>query len=247
MHSTAYRFVVSTISALLLSAFAIECAGAATSDPEWLIMYDSPEFGDHEVKVSKHAIWVKNLRLGYEWLAKAPGWDIFVYSRKDKTICKTKLFDWKVIMPWHEVQEPLPVTKTGTLTWHGMNCTKYMSGLDTLYGANDIEVDAKAAQLFCKYYRTPILSQVPMIFFWKPVQETAYKPRSWLQIGTDVRSKTTYKFSMRSCKKIPYAASDFDPPVGYKTARVQSVVLSQDQRDQLDSALDSLGFSERSK
>jgi hypothetical protein len=138
----------------------------------------------------------------------------------------------------------------------GLRYTKYAHSPRTslvVYGADDLAVGAKAAECLCRFYDIPPIIKVPLF-------RCNYKARSaparatknavaWIEIdyAHDLRTGTVIHLETKSCTKVPFNASDFQLPHGYKTCKVTQVAYSRHQKESMNEVFNDMGFASDQK
>jgi hypothetical protein len=134
---------------------------------------------------------------------------------------------------------------------NGLKYTKYAlppPSKEAGYGADDISSAPQAADFLSRFYNIPDTGKIPLYRCndrgkGRPLQQGK---GGWLktEIGTDLRSGPVVELTTISGKKLPFNASDFEYPQGYKRkGNLTAVTFSSRQKETMNDAINDLGFT----
>jgi hypothetical protein len=221
-------------------------AAAKASQEEWIFHQTSPQFGNQEIYVCHDAIKIVNGRYNFEIVAKVPDWKLHAFRRENKTFCIVDKIDLEDVMPLSRVPKPGAFFLEGLQTWQGLACKRFKesNGASTLT-TNMVKTDRRANWVLCNYYNVPNFADFPVCNFWNRSTQVQYTRKDWADMSQfrDITDSSTYKFATRSWQKVAYNPNDFVYPSGYRrTSEMKEIVLGE-QKKQLESLIDNLGFT----
>jgi hypothetical protein len=254
-----FSFMLLFLAMLMPQAYA---APPPVTKDEWILGQNHGDSGPLIVYIAPTAVKIVCLKRGFEILAAAPDWRVHSFRRQDKLMFTSNLSEFTssaMVNPFGETalkDSHYKVVGTGSLK--GLRYTKYAEGTKNnhiFWAADDISVDKHVCEFLCRYYYLEKIDKVPLYdHSAHSVAETFTPSRTksdhpWFdsrnfsdyhspQVGIKVRMSTT------SWKKVPYNASDFALPTGFKTAQdSKQVLVSGSEKKQLEEMFDSIGFT----
>lgn len=252
--------LTSVCVALAFLPLSLLCAQAADSNKksQWILVQNGIERSDHVVTVSYDGVKIFSPKYGYYVMTAAPSWDVHCFRPAEKIEWVTKFETFngnRLFSPFATGNaNNTPMTFYGKADFKGLKITKYShvdSPKSLSYGADEIPVSAKTAEFLCRYYDVPTISKIPL-FHCNDKGYASVKREgghwSFDEIAADVRQGTVVDLTTNSWRKVPYKASDFQYPRGFK--RVTSAgqaAYSRGQKEMFNDFLDGVGLSTEQK
>jgi len=243
---------------MLLAAFCLSAAPAQSAKTEWLLVQNHCDRGKMTVYIAPDAVKVVSERFGYHLLCRGPKWIVYCFRPDDKTVwtgtlnqfCGGILYNPGLVPSKNHII--LTATDKGSLP--GTKYTKFTApgfSRETEYGADDIAVNPMVVEFLSRFYECPDVGKVPLYRIndkGKGHRTTLNRKGDWMtrDLGTDLRGGPIEELVTKSVGKVPYKATEFEFPVGYKkVADITSVAYSSAQKDSLTEVMGNIGFTYR--
>ncbi len=233
---------------LLLSLFAFTLAAhsAPLPRPAWLAQMQHRQLGQYRVYIAQDAIKMDNISAGYQVLSKAPDWDIITFRNDDKMLNRVKRANF------YRGNSYVPVDDKPNKSRIRQIAIGYIDKLKANIFSNGYE----------DFWLIESLGLAPEVCAL-PQVEFSTKPLSGLLVrytvalsGHEVPDKARPEFDSHdgkhvfvitnSIKSVPYKASDFAVPVGYKNEpNREHVLTSKQSKAGADQILEELGLGQK--
>jgi hypothetical protein len=243
---------------LLLCALLIfSIPGAQAGDTtEWSLSQKQSELGAYKVFFIKGAVKVINTTLGYEVTAKAPTWKVVIYRPLEKTGYELEMFPFIHFQIFGFINEPRkagkrPLLKVGTEEVNGLKITKYRTpnGLEDSWVTDSIDVLPNVIDVIETCYRLRHSPGIPLCVVSNA--KTGVGPEipisSWMSGGINLgRHDRLVQLRTYSWKIVPFHASDFDYPTGYKRVKdPRDLVFSSAKKNSMEDVVRDMGIGEK--
>jgi len=245
-------------SIFCIGAALIVCAlpaSAQSQGSEWILEQSNVDMGKLSLYISRDAVKIISGQWGYHLLARAPDWRVHCFRPEAKIewIGDLNAFSGDML------ENPMAIAVKNTTAFSafesgllkGLKYTRYApqrQSPSAVYGANDIAVSARASEFVARYYTLPDTGKIPI---YCRVDKGQPRPiphakNEWLKVelGRDLRSGVTVELVTTSWQKIPFKASDFSPPQGYKImGGAAAVGYSNKQKESMNDFINEAGFA----
>lgn len=256
------------LATILLLCFSPALAEAALAREEW--SFDTLHIGSgaYRYSVTEDAIRIENTGNGGIAVAAAPTWKISCYRPSDKLefITDLKNFDRSLILsilPKHSTLVAAKPKSSSAELLKGLPCNKLEMEDGSIYWIpKGIKGAPQIPEVIARYFNTanipgiPIRIQDPEIKLTEQQKLRRIEKRKktavpWLNFShLERETSKQVRVEFTGWKKLPYKASDFEYPKGYKrTKDLKDVIISTAYRnDLIDMAKDfASGSSEEQK
>jgi hypothetical protein len=239
-------------SFLLLVAFVLATAPALAKS-EWVFDTLHMGSGSYRYYVTDDAIRLENTGNGGTSVAAAPTWKVSCFrpSEKLEFITDLKSFDHAAIFALIPKRAPQVVTITPKLaqavTLKGLSCNKYeLPGGAIYWTPKELKAAPEVAEVVARYFGTAAIGGIPIRVLKGEVKLTPAEKKlnaerrkksavPWLNFKQlEITSDERLSVDFTGWKKIPYKASDFEYPKGYKrTKDLKDVIISSSFRNEI--------------
>lgn len=239
-------------SFLLLVSFMLAHAPALAKS-EWVFDTLHMGSGSYRYYVTDDAIRMENTGNGGTSVAAAPTWKVSCFrpSEKLEFITDLKSFDHAAIFALVPKRTPqvVPIAPklVQTVTLKELACNKYVLPGGAIYWTpRELKTAPEVAEVVARYFGTPDMPGIPIRLLKGEVTMTpAEKKRDadrrkksavpWLNFKQlEVTSDERLSVDFVGWKKVPYKASDFEYPKGYKrTKDLKDVIISSSVRNEI--------------
>lgn len=228
------------------SFMALTCLKAEAAPAKELVV---TQF-DNTIYLTDEAIRIKNNTGNFFLVAKAPDWKITCFRTDRKVYWQSDLkrFTGTMLLnacvPPHE---PEKATFVGAKKYKGFDCLCYKTRKDLLvYGAKNIKIPSKAAELLCRYLFVPDIKEIPL--FESSATEEKYKHKEWFDAHRykDFLQRTPVITKSITTKN--YDPNDFVIPSGLKLMKSPTdVSYSASNKSDLEGMIEGVGFMGKDK
>lgn len=239
---------------LLMLSFALTLASdaPALAKAEWVFETLHNGAGSYRYYVTDDAIRLENTGNGGITVSAAPTWKISCYRPSDKLefITDLKNFDKSLILSILPQHKPFAVTKSKWLqaeSLKGLSCNKILLSDGSIYWTpREIKTAPQISEVVARYFNSANIPAFPVQTLRAEVKLTPAKQKKdadrrkksavpWLNFKTmDRNNSERLMVKLKGWKKVPYKASDFEYPKGYKrTNDLKDVIVSAAYRNDL--------------
>ncbi len=240
------------LATVLLLLLSLALAEPARAKEEWAFETLHTGSGAYRYSVTEDAIRIENKGNGGIAVATAPTWKISCYRPGDKLefITDLKNFDRSLILailPKHSTLVAAKPKSTSEVLLKGLPCNRLkMEDGSTYWIPKGIKGAAQIPEVIARYFNTANISGIPIRIEDPEVKLTEQEKKRkierhkktavpWLnfsQMERDTSERVKVEFT--GWKKVPYKASDFEYPKGYKrTNDLKDVIISTAYRNDL--------------
>jgi len=235
---------------------------------ELMLKESSEQYGQFVTYVAADAIRLTNPSRGYEILCKAPDWKVYCFRRDDKLVFINDINRFTGVNLHNpfagDASSHAILTSKEKTKFLGLPCTEYKYGPTKItIGDDSVVVNPRVAEFLCRFFTTPIVSQIPLMInvfhskegrerFAAQVKKESAKNKNlpWLNMPelhnfVTARSGIEHRLATIDRKEIPYSAKDFElPPNMHRVSQSQTIVFSQKSKDDLRDLVNDIGFTE---
>jgi hypothetical protein len=248
------------VASLLLSLCLISFthAAPALAKSEWVFEILHIGSGSYRYYVTDDAIKLENTGNGGISVCKAPTWKMSCFRDSDKLefITDLKNFDKSLILsilPNHVPFAPVTPKLMQVEKLKGLSCNKILLPDRCIYWTpRDIKTAPQVSEAVARYFNTAFIPAMPIRILRPAVKLTPAQLKAdvekrkksavpWLNFRSMQRNDNErVTVELKSWKQVPYKASDFEYPVGYKrTKDLKDVIIpSAFRNDLIDLAKD---------
>ncbi len=217
------------------------CSVAAAAPAKELVVTQV----DNIIYITDEAVRIKNNTGNFILVAKAPDWRVTCFRTEKKVYWQSDLNRFSGVMLLH------PSARAGILgqpnflgqrKYKGYDCLCYNSRKGSIvYGAKNIKIQPKVAELLCRYFAIPSIKEIPL--FETTASEEKYQHKEWFDAE---RYKDFFQRTPVTTKSIStktYDPTDFVIPSGLKKMKLPTQVSFSDanKRD-LEGMIKDVGF-----
>lgn len=237
MQSTLRIFLTSLVAIGLIAYSSVKAEAA----PKELVV---TQF-DNTIYLTDEAVRIKNNTGNFILVAKAPDWKVTCFRTDRKVYWQSDLKRFTGVMllnacvPPHDPEKAIFV---GAKKYKGFDCLCYKTRKNLLvYGAKNIKIPSKAAEVLCRYLFVPDIKEIPL--FESSATEEKYKHKEWFDAHRykDFLQRTPVITKSITTKN--YDPNDFVIPSGLKlTKSPTDVSYSASNKSDLEGMLEGVGF-----
>lgn len=231
---------------LPLCAFTLAAQSAPLPRQAWLAQMQHRQLGSYRVYITRDAIKMDNVSAGYQILSKAPDWDIITFRNDDKMLNRVKRANY------YRGNSYVPVDDKPNKSRIRQIAIGYIDKLKANIFSNGYE----DFWLIETLGLAPEVCAIPQIEFSTKALSGLLVRYTVALSGHDVPDKARPEFEShdgkhvfvitRSIKSVPYNASDFAVPVGYKNEpNREHVLTSKQSKAGADQILEELGLGQK--
>lgn len=248
--SAALITLLLTLSFVFVFTFAF--AAPALAKNEWVFETLHTGSGSYLYYVTDDAIKLENTGNGGIAVCTAPTWKISCFRPSDKLefITDLKNFDKSLILSILPQHTPFAVTKSKWLqaeSLKGLLCDKILLPDGSIYWTpRGIKTAPQISEVVARYFNSANIPAFPVQTLRAEVKLTPAQQKKdaekrkksavpWLNFKTmDRNNSERLTVKLKGWKKVPYKASDFEYPKGYKrTNDLKDVIISAAYRNDL--------------
>jgi hypothetical protein len=199
-------------------------APTKSKQDEWLFVQNQVFGGMHRIYWTQNAIKIVNVPQAFTLVCRAPDWKLYSYRDDDKVINECSLSDFYRNYPYRADlagKANAAFLKLESFTKDGLVITRYRTNYTAgafldLYLVQSPSVAPQVSDLLLAYYRSCPARGVVYRGHFQPKVKTRHKLESWESGLMDSAVDEHDAVVTTKIQKLPYAASDFDHPKGYK-------------------------------
>jgi len=240
------------LATVILLSLSPALAESAMAREQWSFQTLHNGSGAYNYSVTEDAIRIENTGNGGIAVASAPTWKISCYRPGDKLefITDLKNFDRSLILailPTHSTRVAAKPKSTSAELLKGLPCNRLkMEDGSTYWVPKGIKGAPQIPEVVARYFNTANISGIPLRIEEAEVKLTEKQKKRrierskksavpWLNFS-HVAKETSERVKVEfiGWKKVPYKASDFEYPKGYKrTKDLKDVIISTAYRNDL--------------
>lgn len=225
----------------------------ALAKSEWVFDTLHMGSGSYRYYVTDDAIRLENTGNGGTSVAAAPTWRVSCFrpSEKLEFITDLKSFDhaaiFSLIPKRTQLVVPIAPKLVQAVTLKQLPCNKYeLPGGTTYWTPKELKTAPEVAEVMARYFGTPAMPGVPIRVLKGEVTLTPAEKKlsaerrkksavPWLNFKQlEMTSDERLSVDFIGWKKVPYKASDFEYPKGYKrTKDLKDVIISSSVRNEI--------------
>jgi hypothetical protein len=205
---------------------------------------------DNTISLTDDAVRIKNKTGNFILVAKAPDWKITCFRTDRKVYWQTDLNRFTGLMLLNSCvppHDPVEATFLGPKKYKGYDCLCYKSRKGMIvYGAKNIKVSSKVAELLCRYLFMPNIKEVPL--FESSSKAETYQHKDWFDAHRykDFMQRTPVTTISIATKT--YDPKDFVVPAGLKKmSQPTDVSYSDANKSDLEGMIEGVGFMGKDK
>ncbi len=240
---------------LMLAVIQAVKAPPASAEPkfEWIISTTHTGSGKYVYYLTDDAVKLESIANGGIAIAKAPTWRVSCFRDSDKLEFTSDLkhFDFSrlfSLMPKRGDISIVPVVDIGTEKLKGLLCRKFRLPDGQIHWTPaELKTAPAVSEMVARYFGTPSVSFVPvrslksieaqkLVLQQRAKEDQLKKTVPWMSTWSNVElnSLDRVTIELTGWKKVPYKASDFEYPVGFRqTKDLKEVILSGSTRKDL--------------
>lgn len=254
LESSAASIVLLMLSSAFAFTFTFTFTSAtpALAKNEWVFETLHDGTGSYRYYVTDDAIKLENTGNGGIAVCTAPTWKISCFRPSDKLefITDLKNFDKSLVMSTRPQQTPRPVTKSKWLqaeSLKGLSCDKILLPDGSInWTPKEMKTAPQVSEVVARYFNSANIPAIPIQTLRAEVKLTPAQQKKdaerrkksavpWLNFKSMQRDDSARLIvELKDWKKVPYKASDFVYPKGYKrTNDLKDVIISAAYRNDL--------------
>ncbi|MFA7339719.1 MAG: hypothetical protein WC028_23255 [Candidatus Obscuribacterales bacterium] len=252
LKNSAALILLLMLSSTFACAFTSVLATPAIAKSEWVIETLHNGSGSYRYYVTDDGIKLENTGNGGIAVCTAPTWKISCFRPSDKLefITDLKNFDKSLILAILSKQTSFAVTKSKWLqaeSLKGLSCDKILLPDGATYWTpREMKTSPQVSEVVARYFNSANILAIPVRILraeviLTPAQQKKDAERRkksavpWLNFKTmDRNNSERLTVELKGWKKVPYKASDFEYPKGYKrTNDLKDVIVSAAYRNDL--------------
>ena len=205
---------------------------------------------DNTIYLTDEAVRIKNNTGNFILVAKAPDWKVTCFRTDRKVYWQSDLNRFSGVMLLHpcvSAKDPNQAKLLGEKKYKGYDCVYYQSKKGMLvYGAKNIKIPSKVAELLCRYLFLPSIKELPL--FEGTASEEKYQHKEWFDAHRYKDFLQRTPVSTKSITTKVYDPKDFAIPPGLKKMKLPTEVSFSDaNRNDLEGMIEGVGFMGKDK
>lgn len=205
---------------------------------------------DNTIYLTDEAVKIKNNTGNFILVAKAPDWKVTCFRTDRKVYWQSDLNRFSGVMLLHpcvSAKDPIQAKLLGEKKYKGYDCVYYQSKKGMLvYGAKNIRIPSKVAELLCRYFFLPSIKEIPL--FESTASEEKYQQKEWFDAHRYKDFLQRTPVATKSITTKAYDPKDFAIPPGLKKMKLPTEVSFSDaNRNDLEGMIEGVGFMGKDK
>lgn len=238
-----YKYLRNTTPALAWCVAAWCQSLPADAKSEWILEQHHHQSGYNTFYFSDNAVKIFSKNFGFYFVSKAPDWNVHAFRTDDKimkTMTRQRYYDFQ------HYYKDTPAFNTGAPggadVIFSVKCLKYPGAYHDDWVAQFKGVTAPVWDLISAHFKAQRVNGIIL----KSVKNVSSEPKRRHSSIWDDEVESGLRLQTLKLKEIPYRASDFDVPRGYRmVADLRQVITSKDSRKEAESIIEQMGLGER--
>lgn len=230
-------------STVVVSALVLSFSPPAEAKSEWILEQHHHQSGYNTFYFSDDAIKVFAKNFGFYIISKAPDWQVYAFRLDDKTMCSMPREKYYGFQHFYVEKEPIDAGKPiGVEPLWSVKCKQYTGAYHDDWVAQFKGVGRPVWDLISAHYKAQRVQGIIL----KSVKQARSDPNKRLSPLWDEEVESGVRLQTLKLKEIPYRASDFDAPKGFREVKdLRQVMTSKESRREAESIIEQMGLGER--
>lgn len=238
------KFSLVRVSAFAFAsvAFALSSGSPASAKSEWVLEQHHHQSGYNTFYFTDDAIKVYAKNFGFYIVSKAPDWNVNAFRLDDKIICSMPRAKYYAFQHFYPEKNPINDGKPiGTETVWSVVCKQYTGVYHDDWVAQFKGITRPVWDLISAHYKAQRVEGINL----KSVKKAKAEPKRKLSQLWDEEVDSGVRLQTLKLKEIPFRASDFAIPSGYRVAKdLRQIMTSKESRREAESIIEQMGLGE---